>query len=422
MHGVNRFARIDFRLDKAERTAEGFLQGRVPVTKCGVFPYRNIAQDGTWDGTWRYEARLPEEVHKKESLDTMCLAPVQVEHVAMVDASNVDMLKVGHLGDQYAIADDADGSVSIPLRVDGARGIAAYDAGKRELSMGYYLDVVPAPEGSTYQGKPYTHVQRNIRYNHIAITDKARLGPDLRMDSADAVEGDGQPRTPSSQSQERSMKYRIDGIEYDAAQEVINFVGKETKRADTAEGKVTELEVKIAADSKAAASEKSTLTAQLDAAKAEKKTAEDALKKLETEIPTRAAAMAKDSADAFAVAQAVLPAAEAQKLTGKDAAEVRKAVIMAKYPTIKLDGKDAAYMDGLFTAVQAGIKEEGTRAAGSNRAASAAVIAKDSHQDGAVDITAENCDGSGQTAFAARAAMEKRNRDAHKKPAMAGKA
>lgn len=440
LNGIKRFARIDFRLDQAERTPEGFLQGVVPVTKCGVFPYRNIAQDGTWDGTWRYEARLPEHVHKKESLDTMCMAPAQVEHVAMVDASNVDALKVGHLGSNYEVdKDSADGTVRIPIRIDGARGLAAYDAGKRELSMGYYLNLIPAPEGATYQGKPYTHIQTDIVYNHVAVTDKARLGPELRLDSADAVEGDGKPPSNPSHSQEHPMlkKYSIDGIEYEAAPEVINLLNKETRRADAAMQKpaVGEkcpccgqiMKGNMDASEKQALqaafdSEKSALQAKVDAALADKKTAEDALKKLEGEIPTRAAAIAKDNADAFAVAQAVLPASEVQKLTGKDAAEVRKAVIMAKYPTIKLDGKDAAYMDGLFTAVQAGIKDTGTQAGAQNRAASAPVIAGDKRQDGQ-EITEENCDGSFQTAAAARAAMEKRNREAHKKPAMAfGKA
>lgn len=43
-------------------------------------------------------------------------------------------------------------------------------AGKQiELSTGLYTDNHPAPQGSHFQGKPYTHIARNYRPDHVAI-------------------------------------------------------------------------------------------------------------------------------------------------------------------------------------------------------------------------------------------------------------
>jgi hypothetical protein len=48
--------------------------------------------------------------------------------------------------------------------------INAVKAGKQiELSTGLFTDNHPAPQGSHFQGKPYTHIARNYRPDHVAI-------------------------------------------------------------------------------------------------------------------------------------------------------------------------------------------------------------------------------------------------------------
>ena len=61
---------IDYETSPAEKTAEGFLIARAPLTSVGVFTYRNA------DGTPRRELRLPEEVFSEESLATLKLKPL----------------------------------------------------------------------------------------------------------------------------------------------------------------------------------------------------------------------------------------------------------------------------------------------------------------------------------------------------------
>lgn len=395
-----RFAKCDFRLDRAERTQEGYLQGLVPVTGCGVFPYRNVADDGSWDGTWRQELRHPDHVHAKESLDSLRMLPAQVEHVAMLGPENIDSLKVGHLGENYQVSDD--GVVRIPIRIDSPRGLAAIDGGKKELSLGYDLDLIPAPAGASYMGKPYTHIQTNIRYNHIAITDKARLGPQMRLDSADSVEDDDPQPSPL----ERPMKkFAIDGIEYDAAPEIVVHIGKLTKKAADALTAQQEAEQALEDEKKEKAKGMDSLQAKLDTAIADKKKAEDSLEDERKAIPAKVAQFAKDSADLLAVAQAVVPASDFKKIAAMDSQAIKIAVIKAKYPEANMDGKSEDYIQSRFDSIREDAKITGSAANAQNRLDSSNL----DNEDG--------LDGfQGSVADTARAKMIKRNQDAWMAP------
>ena len=378
-----RFAKVDFRLDRAERHPDGYLQGVVPLTRPGVFPYRGD------DGKIRYEFRPPEEVHHPESLKSLELCPVQVEHVAMVDASNVDALKVGHLGDSVKVRPD--GVVEAAIRIDSPRGLQAVDDGIKGLSLGYKLTVEDAPPGSSWNGKPYTHIQRDIRYNHVAITRLGRMGADIRLDAADAVEVDSLPEQEINRMTIR--KVRIDSVEYDTPAQVADFLAKETSRADTAERKIA---TDAAAAATALTAEKTahaTTSGQLAAANADLTRVRKDFADLEAAIPQRAAAIAKERADVLDVARATLPATEHAKFDSMDAAALKAATIAAKYPTIKLDGQPAGFVDGLFASVKAGVATNGTNALAANRADGggnpAGAPGAEGRQDGApIDLAA----------------------------------
>ena len=75
-----------------ERTTEGFLKGRAIVTSIGVFTYKRK------DGTIQRELRLPEEVFSMETLNSMKLKPVTLNHpTELVTSDNADKLQVGSL-------------------------------------------------------------------------------------------------------------------------------------------------------------------------------------------------------------------------------------------------------------------------------------------------------------------------------------
>lgn len=192
---------------KAKRTDEGFIKDTPVLTRTGVFVYRNA------DGSERREYRPPEEVFKADSLALYAGIPITNGHPGKVTSANA--------------ANHTIGAVLTPARQDGDNLIAdivihnveAVNAGNKELSVGYELDLDETP-GITPNGERYDAVQRNIIPNHLAIVSRGRAGnARLNMDGdEEAVINDGSVVM---------TKLRLDnGIEYDAAPEVIQAYNK----------------------------------------------------------------------------------------------------------------------------------------------------------------------------------------------------
>lgn len=57
--------------------------------------------------------------------------------------------------------------------------IEAIKRGKQELSLGYTLDVIE--ELGIYNGEKYTHRQKNVDYNHLALVNQGRAGRTARV-------------------------------------------------------------------------------------------------------------------------------------------------------------------------------------------------------------------------------------------------
>lgn len=164
------------KLDEITKTDEGYLFSDARVTKAGVFRYLNA------DGTERFEFRSPAEVFKQDSLNTLQRKPLSNNHPAggVIVASNAKSLSVGFSGENVR----KDGLfVRVPITITDASAVSDVESGKRELSCGYHCDV--EPQTGEFEGQKYTHVQKNIRYNHIAIVHKGRAGSDVRIDEMD---------------------------------------------------------------------------------------------------------------------------------------------------------------------------------------------------------------------------------------------
>jgi hypothetical protein len=264
-----RFNNSQHRLDKAEVTAEGFVSGVVPMSKIGVFPYRNQ------DGSLRYELRHPKDVFDKASLDSFKGLPINVEHESLMDSPEaIEKYKVGQVGDNVF----ADGElVRGNVKIDHPRGIKAAQDGALELSCAYGLDLIP--ETGVYDGKPYTHRQTNIRGDHLTLTKQARLGHDLRLDSADAVEVDSIPS--QQETHMLTKKVNIDSVEYEVPAQVAVAYSKLEARADTSDEEKAKAEKDLADEKAENKKGMDALQAKLDTATADKTKAEDALKALE---------------------------------------------------------------------------------------------------------------------------------------------
>lgn len=321
------------RLDKAkmpkfEQTPEGYLRGRAVVSRIGVFRYQNA------DGTERRELRHPSEVLSQESLDSLKQIPITLDHPSeLVNSDNVSALAVGYTGDDVKV----DGNnITVNFTVTHADAIAAIEGGKRELSLGYKLDLIP--EVGNYDGQEYTHKQVSVTYNHLAIVAKARAGAEARihLDGA-SVLITADSRQEHHMSEKQMAAVNLDGITYDAAPEVAKALTKETARADEAEQKAVNAD-KSREDME---KERDGLQAKLDAVKEEI----DAMK-----------GKNNDEAIAEAAKERVALLTKAGKLTNADdladktPREIMEAAIKARNDKQDLSDKSDDYVSARFDA------------------------------------------------------------------------
>lgn len=300
------------RIDAAQiqRTGAGALRVPGVITRSGVFEYRDAA------GNVVREWRPPEEVLKADSLASMRDLPVTIRHPSsFVDPSTWQGLSIGHVSSGTIKEDSTLKAAAAELVISRADAISKIGKDLKEISYGYKvrIDATPGvvPEGYPDAGKAYDVVQRDIIGNHVALgpSNWGRQGSavSLRLDSA----GDECPPVEIKEEQERkSMKIRIDGIEFEAATEA-------------------ELQAKIDAHNA-----QKQHKADSDAVAAEKARA-DALEKANAKLIADAEQARKDAAEApvkYAARQALEASAKsvlgnAEKFDGKSDREVQLAVI-----------------------------------------------------------------------------------------------
>lgn len=366
-NSVNRFDNIDnsqWMTVPFERTNEGFLRGRAIVTSIGVFTYKRK------DGTVQRELRLPEEVFAFDTLNSMKLKPVTLNHPnELVTSENADRLQVGSLGDNPTSTTQwhdepwdkvTDGiNCAIDMIVTRQDAIDAILNGKQALSMGYTCDLEAAQPGSAWCGIEYDFIQRNIRYNHCAIVDAARAGDnakiELRADSEDAVLEDMVFYKKTDGGTQMLKKINLDGIEYEAEAEVIKALQRADEKAKKAEEDACEQ--KKAMDKKVADLEdkEKELEKRISELEAERDSAKDKADSLEKDLEKAKA----DSADPKRLDEAVKAKMELLHNAEKAGVEVKadmsdmdikKAIINSAFPNAKFDGKDDVYIQARYDA------------------------------------------------------------------------
>lgn len=269
------------------------------LTRVGIFEYRGPA------GETIREYRPREEVMKADSLATLADAPVTNRHPpGKVTAKNYRAYTVGHVSGEAR----ADGDLVVArLAVQDETVLSAVEQGKqREVSCGYTCDLDETP-GVLVDGSRYDKIQRNIRYNHVAIVERGRAGRDvaLRLDA----EGNETLTEDTDTMTEAEIKALRDSL------------AAEKLRADKAEGELAVARTETAAEKTRA-----------DAAMAP--AAVDALVKARVELVTKASA--------------VLGATF--KADGLDELTIKTAVAAKAFPAVDLKDKPAAFIEPLFIA------------------------------------------------------------------------
>lgn len=322
---VNRFDKANFKT--TIKTDEGYLKSESIVTRTGVFLYQNA------DGTVRRELRHPDDVFEYDSLESLKLKPVTDDHPTqkIVNSENFKEIAVGYTGESV----NTDGSYILAnFVITDPKTIQAIEGGKkRELSLGYTVEL--EREDGEYNGQRYTHRQKNIRYNHLAVVERGRAGSVARihLDSNDAFLIDHEHKEVVMENNLKTIT--LDGIDYKAAPEVMNAFTK-------IKNDFNDLTTKFDSQS----NDFKKLEAERDALKVKVDELEsinhDAL--INQAIEERMVAL--DSAKKIL--------GDASKIDVKmDTNEIYKAVISQKMPDVNLDEKDSYYLKAAFDVLKA---------------------------------------------------------------------
>ena len=307
-------------------TQDGFLKGRTVGTTIGVYTYKNA------DGTVSRRLRLPEEVFADDSVKSLRMVPVCNTHpTELVTPENSKKYSVGSVGD---VMQDAY-RLYPSLCITDADALQAIREGRRFLSCGYTADI--EDKSGVWNGVAYDQIQRNIRYNHIALVDSPRAGDEAVM-HFDGLEIEN----PSKENTHMAMKTIVlDGKEYQADEALAGIVAKfQADSKDSAE-KIVKLEA-----------ERDTFKAQADKLAVDSKDVEAKLPALVLEgVKTRLALV--DAAAKFGAE------IKAEMTDG----EIRKICLTKFNPAISLDGKDDAYLTVAFD-VACGMVEAGAKFTG----------------------------------------------------------
>lgn len=333
--------------EKFTVTPEGYLIGKAPITNVGVFSYIRK------DGTLQRELRLPEEVFNEDSLKSLKMKPLTNNHPSeRVTADNVKKYEVGSLGtgvytDPYRI--------SMDLCIKEPQTIKDVQEGKRSLSCGYDCDIEDT--SGVWMGVQYDVIQRNIRYNHVAIVDKGRAGDEVIMnldsdycplimkealsDSQDpsALNIDSRDGKNGGISMPDLKKLNIDGVEYEAEAAVIHRLTSMT--ADNAEMKKT-----IDEAEKTHSDAMTKQQAVIDQLKADIDELKKKLDEAEKANPKKLDEMVQEKLVLLDAAKQV----EVEVKVDADNLSIKKEIIKKLYPNAseKIDTADEVYVNARF--------------------------------------------------------------------------
>ena len=317
--------------DKLKRTPQGGILANSRPTRVGVLSYKYP------DGRTVLELRHPDEVFHPDSLASLAGAPLTVHHPkgGCVDAENYSKLSKGHVGDDVR---QDETFVAATVRVQDKSTARMVERGDlKEMSCGYTADVEFTP--GTFNGEHYDAIQKNIRYNHVALlpggVGRAGREVGLRLDSSEV--------DISGWAYSADMSLHIDADDVAKPAPVQMLDAKDFVSRVDHDKEVSALK---AANDLLTAEVASITKQKTDALEATSPAAIDKL------VQARSALVLK--------AQALAGKTEL-KTDSKSTIAIMTEAVKAAKPELKLDGKDEAYVTAAFDLLSA--KEAGAAAA-----------------------------------------------------------
>lgn len=340
---------VKIKTEKPEITNQGFLRCLVSATRTGVFPYIDA------NGKVRRELRLPEEVFKKESMATLANIPFTDDHPReAVTSENAIKYTRGLTGSQVWRNNDL---LETELLAYDSNTINKIANGKIEVSLGYSADKEFTP--GIYNGQPYDCIQRNIRYNHLALVPKGRANHGdhlkrvkLNLDNADEdisieiEENENQTQISNNDSHTTEgkflMKLNLDDIEVEFADASTALAVKNKLNLDSAkieEGKKINVELKKQLDQITA--QKDSLNINLDSLRKELDQLKSAPKLDEKLIQS----LANELIEAR---EFVSKSSPKLNLDGLSCDEIKKSFLLEKFGKDALNEKSSDYISAAF--------------------------------------------------------------------------
>lgn len=309
-------------------TADGYLVADARVARTGIQEYlgSELGRPEQIVRVYRPESA----VFAADAMHSYAHRPVTNDHPREnVTSKNWKDLAAGQTGGEVV----RDGEfVRVPLVLMDQSAIEDYNAGKRELSMGYSANI-EFVDGVTPDGQTYNAIVSDMQMNHLALVSKARGGESLRI---------GDQRTPNAVNSAQATgghpmagemkRVLVDGLTVETTEQGAEAI---TKLQDQLKDSAANL--KMVSDAHAA--ELAKLQGDLGARDAEIAGLK-AAKLTDAQIEARASARVALLADAKKVHDA--------DYTGKTDAEVRAAVVAAKLGDAAVTGKSADYVQGVF--------------------------------------------------------------------------
>jgi hypothetical protein len=193
-------------MGEVRRTADGYLVTDARVARTGIQVYLG-SELGRPDLSTVRVYRPESAVFAADAMRSYAHRPVTLGHRGTVTAKNWRDVAAGSTGGEVV----RDGEfVRVPLSLMDQAAIDAYDAGTRELSMGYDANL-EFTDGKTPEGEAYDAIISGMQMNHLALVDQARGGQSLRIGDA----GNPEPVNHAHQNGGHNMAEKtvvVDGI------------------------------------------------------------------------------------------------------------------------------------------------------------------------------------------------------------------
>lgn len=151
-----------------------------PLSRVGVFPYSGGQVGG--DPNKIYNVYRPEEeLSHPDAIESLKLIPWVNDHV-MLGASKDGLTPAEEKGIEGITGENVyfkDGILYGNIKILSENLAELIDGGKKQLSAGYrcVYDFV----SGVFNGQPYDAIQRDIRFNHLALVDEGRMGKEVAV-------------------------------------------------------------------------------------------------------------------------------------------------------------------------------------------------------------------------------------------------